>query len=81
MGGDRSLLPDNKRQDKRKPPQVTPGEVYIGHEAKHLHCKGGQALEEAAHGGGGITSPGGVSEIYKCSAWGQDLVMKLAVLR
>ena len=30
MGGDRSLLPDNKRQDKRKPPQVTPGEVTLG---------------------------------------------------
>ena len=75
MGGGRSLLLNNKRQDKRQQPQVRPGEVQIGYEEKHLHCKGGQALEQAAQGGGGITSPGAVSKLHSCGALGHGSVM------
>ena len=35
---------------------------------KILHWKGGEALEQAALGGGGITVPGGVQKTHRCGA-------------
>ena len=82
MGGGRSLLPHNKRKGKRGNGLNLHQERFtLGILGKTiLHYKGGQALEQAAQGGGGITSPGGVSEIHRCSAWGHDLVMELTIL-
>lgn len=41
-------------------PQVVPGEAYIGYQEEFLLGEGGQALEGAAQGGGGVPLPGGI---------------------
>ena len=38
--------------------QAAPWEVQIGYQEKFLHRKSGQALEQAAQRGGGVTIPG-----------------------
>ena len=53
--------------------QVEPGEVQIGYWGK-LFQKSSQALEEAAQGGSGVTVPGGVQEMCRCSTKGHCLV-------
>lgn len=52
--GDWPLLTGNKWKDKRTWPQAAPGEVQVGQQEEFLHRKGDQALEGAAHGGGGV---------------------------
>ena len=37
---------------------------------KFLHRKNGEAVAQAARGGGGVTVPGGVQELWKCSTEG-----------
>lgn len=54
------LLPGNKGKDKRKQPQVAPGEVLIGYQGKFLQGKGCAALAHSARGGGRIPMPGGI---------------------
>ena len=54
-------------------PQVTPGKIQVGCQEKLLQ-KSGQALEQAAHRGGGITLPGGVQETCRCCTEGRGLV-------
>ena len=36
--------------------------------------KSGEALEQAAQGGGGVTVPGGVQERWRCGTEGHELV-------
>ena len=42
-----------------------------------FHREGGQALEWAAHGSGGVSIPGCTSETRGCGTKGHDLVMAL----
>lgn len=55
--------------------QAVPGEVQIGYQKAFLHGEGGQSLEWAAHGGGGVPTPGGIQETCRCSSEGYGLVM------
>ena len=43
---------------------------------KILLQESGQALEWDAHGGGGITIPGGVQDTFRCGTKGHGLVGK-----
>jgi len=44
-----------------------PGEIEVGCSEILLVQKTGQALEWAAQGGGAITIPGGVQEMFGCT--------------
>ena len=50
------------------------GKVRAGYQEKFLLQKSGQALERTALGGGGVTVPGGVQEMFKCCTEGHGLV-------
>ena len=54
--------------------QVVPEEVQIGYQEESLHREGGQALEWAAQGSGGVPIPG---ETCGRDAQGRGLVMGL----
>jgi len=43
-----------------------PGEVKVGYQVKFLLSKNGNALAQAAEGGGGATIPGGVQGMGRC---------------
>ena len=47
-----------------------PGELQIGYEEKLLLQKSGEAVAQAAQGGGGVTIPGGVPEMRRCGTEG-----------
>lgn len=49
-----ALLLGNKWNNKRKGPHVVPGQLLVGYWERFLHCKGGQALEQAAQGSGAV---------------------------
>jgi len=68
-----SLLPSNQRQDERRWPQVVSGEVQVGYGEKCLYWKSGQALAQAAQGGGGVPISGGVQTPCGCGTWGHGL--------
>ena len=46
------------------------GEFHVGYEEKFLLWKSGQALAQAAQGGGGATIPRGVQELWRCGTEG-----------
>lgn len=48
----------------KKWPQAVQGEVQIVCQGQFLHGKGGQALEQAAQGSGGIIIPGGLRDVW-----------------
>ena len=43
-----------------------PEEVRVGYKTKFLLRKSGEAVAQAAQGGGGVTIPEGVQETYGC---------------
>ena len=47
-----------------------PGDFQVEYLEKILLRKYGEALAQAARGGGGVTVPGGVQELWKCSTDG-----------
>jgi len=51
-----------------------PGEVQVGCQEQFLLSKSGEAVAQAAQGGGGVTGPGGVQEPWRCGAEGRVLV-------
>jgi len=46
------------------------GEVQVGHQGKFLLRKSGEALIQAAQGGGGVTIPGSVQVKGRCGTEG-----------
>ena len=56
--------------------QVVTGKAQVGYQEKNFLRKGGQVLEWAAQGGGGVTVPGGVRETFRCCTEGGGLVEK-----
>ena len=46
------------------------GEAQVGYEEKFILRKSGEALVQAAKGGGGVTVPGGVQEMWRCGTEG-----------
>ena len=44
-----------------------------GYWEKFLHWKSGQALDQAAQGGGGVTIPGGIQKMCRCGTSGHGL--------
>jgi len=48
-------------------PSVTFKSFHAGHE-KNLLKESGQALEQAAQGGGGVIIAGGVQDTWRCGA-------------
>ena len=40
--------------------------IQVGYYEKFLLRKSGEALAQAAQGGGGVTVPGGVQELWRC---------------
>ena len=53
--------------------EVVSGVIQIGYWEEFLYWKSGQALEQAAQGGGGVTIPGGVQKMCKCGTSGHGL--------
>ena len=51
-----------------------PGEVQLRYGEKIYLRKIGQALEQAAQEGGGVTNPGDVQETHRCGTEGHGLV-------
>ena len=47
-----------------------PGEAPVGYLEKFLFRKYGEAVAQAAQGGGGVTFPGGVQETWRCGTEG-----------
>jgi len=47
--------------------------VLVGYQETFLHCKSGQALDQAAQGGGGVPIPGGVQKPCGCGTLGHGL--------
>lgn len=54
-----------------------PEEIQIVYQEKFLFQNSGQALKEAAWGGGGITVSGNVQKLYGCGTEGYDLLGKI----
>lgn len=54
-----------------------PEEIQIVYQEKLLFQNSGQALKEAAQGGGGITVPGNAQKLYGCGTEGYDLMGKI----
>jgi len=49
-----------------------PGELQIEFKEKILLRKSGEALAQAAQGGGRVTVPGSVQELWRCSTEGHS---------
>jgi len=49
----------------------------MGYQEEFLHAKCGQALEQAAQRGAGVTIPGGIGKTNGCDTEGRGLVMGL----
>jgi len=47
-------------------PSVVPREVQVGCLEKFILCYSGDALEQAAQGGGGVTNRGDIQEPWRC---------------
>lgn len=58
----------------RHPPAPCQGLTGPRALAAFLYWKSGQASEEAAQGGGGVTTPGGVQKMCRDGTWGQGVV-------
>lgn len=59
----------------RKLSQVVTGRVWTGYQAEFPHEKGGQALEGAPQGSGGVPIPRGISKLCRHGTKGHGLVM------
>ena len=44
-----------------------------------VHQKGYEALEQTAQASGGVMIPGGIWKMWRCGAYGHDLVVDLVV--
>jgi len=55
-------------------PKLPQGRFRLDIKKKFIYWKSGQALEQAAQGGSGVTIPGGVQKMCRCGTWGYGLV-------
>ena len=51
-------------------PQFAPGEIQLGFQGKFILRNSGDAVAQAAQGGGGVTTPGGAQELCGCGTEG-----------
>jgi len=51
-------------------PQSLPREVQVGYGEQFLLSKSGEAVAQAAQGGGGVTVPEGIQETWRCGTEG-----------
>ena len=68
-----------RQQDEKRQPQVASGKAHVGYWGKFLYWKGGQGLEQAAQGGGGVTIHGGVQKMRRCGTLGHGLAGMVAL--
>jgi len=59
--------------DEREWPQAAPGETQVGQYEILLIQESGSALDRSAQGGGGVTIPGSVQEMFRCCTKGHGL--------
>ena len=54
-----------------------PGEIQVGHYKRFLLRKTGEAVAQAAQGGGEVTVPGSVQGMFRCCTEGYGLVRNI----